>query len=101
MRELQLWEGEGGLESLFDDIEELASQCKFSDCKHQSEPGCAVRRAIKRGELDEERYNSYIKMGREIKYFENRKDQKANLEEKKRWNKISKMAKEHTKLKYK
>jgi len=101
MRELQLWEGEGGLESLFDDIEELASKCKFSDCKHKSEPGCAVRRAIKRGELDEERYNSYMKMGREIKYFENRKDHLASIQEKKRWKKISKMAKEYTKLKYK
>lgn len=101
MRELQLWEGEGGLENLFDDIEELASQCKFSDCKHKSEPGCAVRKAIKKGELDEDRYNSYMKMGREIKYFENRKDHLAGIQEKKRWKKISKMAKEHTKLKYK
>jgi ribosome biogenesis GTPase len=101
MRELQLWEGEEGLGSLFDDIEELVSQCKFSDCKHKSEPGCAVRRAIKRGELDEERYKSYLKMGREIKYFETRKDNLASIQERKRWKKISKMAKEHTKLKYK
>jgi ribosome biogenesis GTPase len=101
MRELQLWEGEGGLESLFDDIEELASQCKFSDCKHKSEPGCAVRRAIKKGELDENRYNSYLKMEREIKYFEFRRSHLASIQEKKRWKKISKMAKEHTKLKYK
>jgi ribosome biogenesis GTPase / thiamine phosphate phosphatase len=101
MREIQLWDGEEGLGSLFDDIEELASKCKFTDCKHKSEPGCAVRRAIKSGELDEERYNSYLKMGREIKYFENRKDHLASIQEKKRWKKISKMAKEHTKLKYK
>jgi ribosome biogenesis GTPase len=101
MRELQLWEGEGGLENLFDDIEKLASQCKFSDCKHKSEPGCAVRRAIKKGELDEDRYKSYLKMAREIKYFEFRKDHLASIQERKRWKKISKMAKEHTKLKYK
>ena len=101
MRELQLWEGEGGLENLFDDIEELASQCKFSDCMHKSEPGCAIRRAIKKGDLDEDRYKSYLKMAREIKYFEFRKDHLASIQEKKKWKKINKMAKQITKMKYK
>ncbi len=100
MRELQLWEGDGGLENLFEDIEKLASQCKFTDCTHNSEPGCAIRRAIRSGELEEERYNSYLKMKREIRYFENRKDQKANLEEKKRWKKIHKQAKELYKMRF-
>ena len=101
MRELQLWEGEGGLENLFDDIEELASQCKFSDCMHKSEPGCAIRRAIKKGDLDEDRYKSYLKMAREIKYFEFRKDHLTSIQEKKKWKKINKMAKQITKMKYK
>ncbi len=101
LRELQLWEGEGGLETLFDDIEELASQCKFTDCKHSTEPGCAIKKALKNGELDRGRYQSYLKMHREIKYVEGRRNHLANIEEKKRWKNISKMAKEHTKMKYK
>jgi ribosome biogenesis GTPase len=99
MRELQLWEGSEGIENVFDDIEVLISQCKFSDCRHNNEPGCAVKRAIKIGELDEKRYGSYVKMKKEIRYFENRKDWKANLEEKKKWKKIYKQVKENYKMK--
>jgi ribosome biogenesis GTPase / thiamine phosphate phosphatase len=98
MRELQLWDGGDGLSDVFDDIEELFSNCKFSDCKHESEPGCAVREAVEKGELGVDRYNSYIKMQKEIKYFEFRKNTKASLIEKKRWKKIHKNAKEHVKL---
>ncbi|RPI17945.1 MAG: ribosome small subunit-dependent GTPase A [Ignavibacteriae bacterium] len=98
MRELQLWDGGDGLSDVFEDIEALFSNCKFSDCKHESEPGCAVREAIKSGELDEDRYNSYLKMQKEVNYFERRKDQKALLEEKKKWKKIHKEGKEHMKV---
>lgn len=99
MRELQLWDGGDGIENVFDDIEELISQCKFTDCRHNNEPGCAVKRAIKTGELDEKRYESYLKMKKEIRYFENRKDWKANFEEKKKWKKIHKQVKENYKMK--
>jgi ribosome biogenesis GTPase len=101
MRELQLWEGGEGIENVFDDIEELIHKCKFSDCRHEDEPGCAVREAIENGELDEKRFESYLKMKREARYFENRKDHKASLVEKKRWKKIHKQAKEHYKMKFK
>lgn len=100
MRELQLWEGDDGLEDLFDDIAELTLECKFSDCKHKNEPGCAVRKAIKSGELDEERFRSYQKMKREIKYFEFRKDHLASIQEKKKWKKIHKQAKELYKMRF-
>lgn len=98
MRELQLWEGDGGLDDLFDDIARLILQCKFSDCTHKSEPGCAVRKAIKSGELDEERFRSYQKMKREVQYFEFRKDHLANIQEKKKWKKIHKQVKEIYKM---
>ena len=56
MRELQLWDAEEGLSETFADIEALAEACKFRDCQHESEPGCAVRGAIDEGELDLRRY---------------------------------------------
>lgn len=65
MRELQVWEVDDGLNHLFEDIIELSSQCKFNDCLHRNEPGCEVRRAIKNGELDEERLDNYNKMEKE------------------------------------
>lgn len=66
MRELQLVSAD--VNKSFSDIDELASLCKFSDCKHESEPGCAVRKAIQSGELDEERLESYKKIQKELKY---------------------------------
>ena len=63
MRELQLLVSERGLRETFDDIETLAAQCRFSDCRHEDEPGCAVRAALDAGGLDAERYANYRKMG--------------------------------------
>jgi len=65
MRELQLTACEDGLEITFSDINELASHCRFHDCRHQSEPGCAVHAAIARDELDERRLTSFHKLLRE------------------------------------
>jgi ribosome biogenesis GTPase len=66
MRELALYTGD--LSKAFEDIEELARQCKYSDCSHSSEPGCAVRQAIKSGALSEKRFENYRKLQREITY---------------------------------
>lgn len=66
MRELQLVSAD--VDKSFVDIDELAGYCKFSDCKHESEPGCAVRKAIENGELDEDRLESYKKINKELKY---------------------------------
>ncbi len=98
MRELQLWEGGDGLSDVFADIEALLGTCRFTDCKHESEPGCAIRKAIENGDIDENKYQNYLKMKREIKYFEFRKDHKANIEEKKKWKKIYKEGKEHMRV---
>jgi len=65
MRELQLADCEQGVATTFADIEELARQCRFGDCAHNSEPGCAVRGAIESGELEERRYLNYCKLSRE------------------------------------
>ena len=65
MRELQLANCEQGVEQTFTDITTLATQCKFSDCQHQNEPGCAVRHAIETGQLGERRLSNYLKLLRE------------------------------------
>src|SRR5262249_34374176 len=62
LRELQLWEGEDGVSPTFAEVEELATRCRFVDCAHQSEPGCAVRAAIAEGTLPAERLESYRKL---------------------------------------
>lgn len=68
MRELHLISGD--VNKSFADIDELAASCKFSDCRHESEPGCAVRKAIDDGELDQDRLESYKKLQKELKYQE-------------------------------
>ncbi len=89
MRELQLWSDGDGLERTFEDIEERAAECRFRDCRHESEPGCAVRRALEEGELDEGRWRSYLKLRKELDYLASRQDQSARLVEKARWRKIA------------
>lgn len=89
MRELQLWGDEDGLEQTFEDIEELASCCRFRDCGHNGEPGCAIANAIDEGTLDPKRFTSYLKLQKELRHLERRRDQKANLLEKKKWKKIA------------
>jgi ribosome biogenesis GTPase / thiamine phosphate phosphatase len=99
MRELQLWDVEEGVETAFEDIEELAAQCRFSDCQHQTEPQCAVREALESGALDASRFENYLKMRRELEHLARRQDQLAQRIEKNRWKKLSKMAEERSKLK--
>jgi ribosome biogenesis GTPase / thiamine phosphate phosphatase len=70
MRELHLWLAEDGLEDAFDDIAGLAADCRFSDCRHESEPGCAVLEAVERGELDPARLESYRDLQRELAELE-------------------------------
>ncbi|RJX40620.1 ribosome small subunit-dependent GTPase A [Paenibacillus pinisoli] len=66
MRELQLWDSEEGWQQAFSDIEDLAGRCRFRDCKHEGEAGCAVQAAIHSGELDGGRYSNYKKTEREL-----------------------------------
>jgi ribosome biogenesis GTPase len=82
LRELQLWEGGEGVQNSFADVEDLAAGCKFDDCTHQTEPGCAVRAAVESGELDPERLASYEKLRREIMHFESKQDARLRDERK-------------------
>lgn len=91
MRELGLSDDAGeGLQHSFSDIEELRLKCKFSNCQHKTEPGCAVRAAIEIGQLEEDRLNSFLKLQKEIGYHSRKANKAAQSEQKKGWKKISK-----------
>jgi ribosome biogenesis GTPase len=83
MREIQLWEGSEEIERSFDDIEELALSCRFGDCRHDTEPGCAVKKAIQDGSVSEKRVKNYLKLKREISVQEKRKNIREKILEKK------------------
>jgi ribosome biogenesis GTPase len=82
MRELQLWEADEGLDAAFADIEELAAECRFSDCGHNGEPGCAVEEAMAAGALSSERLESWRKLQSELDAVRARQDELARLREK-------------------
>jgi ribosome biogenesis GTPase / thiamine phosphate phosphatase len=83
MRELQLWADEEALDSTFGEIAELAAACRFSDCAHEQEPGCAIKAALADGSLPTERWSSYRKLQRELRALEIRKDARLQSEARK------------------
>jgi ribosome biogenesis GTPase len=83
MRELALWADEEALDATFAEIGQLALQCRFSDCGHELEPGCAVRAAIAGGDLEPERYASYRKLQHELRALELRRDNRLRSEARK------------------
>lgn len=95
MRELSLWQAGEGVPAAFDDVEALASGCGFNDCRHESEPRCAVRAAVANGSLAPERLESWRKLQGELRYLEVKQDQRAQLEQKRRWRVIHKAARDH------
>ena len=82
MREIGLWEGSSGIDEAFDDIATLAAQCRFTDCHHESEPGCAVRAAVEAGSLAPDRLASYKNLREEQERLEVMADARARAEEK-------------------
>ena len=88
MRTVLMWEGEEGLKTAFDDIETIAARCKFRDCSHDAEPGCAVREALETGELDERRFRNYRKVGREILHEAAKTDMRVRRAQQMKWRKI-------------
>lgn len=80
LRELQLWEADVGLQEAFTDIEDLAAACRFSDCAHQSEPGCAVRTALENGQLPAGRLDNYHRLKRELAHIAEKMDSKSRAE---------------------
>jgi ribosome biogenesis GTPase len=83
MRELKLWDGGEGFDATFGDVEALAAQCRFNDCSHKREPGCAIRRALADGSLDRDRYASYQKLQRELHALAVRQDKRLQAEARK------------------
>ena len=80
LRELQLWDVSQGLKQTFEDVAGFAADCRFSDCAHEREPGCAVREALRSGALPRERFDSWRKLQRELARLERRLDARARSE---------------------
>jgi ribosome biogenesis GTPase len=93
IREIQLWATTDELEDSFEDIQELAQNCRFRDCTHTSEPGCAVMSA----DLDEARMENYRKMRRELEHLERKADPVLRKEVRAKWNAIEKSVRKHDK----
>jgi ribosome biogenesis GTPase len=98
LREAQLWEGEDALAAVFDDIEELAHRCRFNDCAHRSEPGCAIKAALADGSLDAGRFDSYRKLQRELRAVAARSDERLRADERRKWKQITIANRARTKL---
>lgn len=84
MRELGMWDVSSGLGEAFADVEQYLGKCRFSDCRHQTEPGCAIKEAIANGELSRKRWESYVSLKAEAKYSD---DKAAFLRQKQQRNK--------------
>lgn len=91
MRELALWNIENGLDTTFSEIEELSKLCRFKDCTHNKEPGCAIKKALLSGKLSHDRWNNYVKLQKEA-MFTARKEQ-LNLRKKEKSHNKSKLSK--------
>ncbi len=96
MREIQSWSAETGLDMAFEDIQSLAQGCRFRDCRHQAEPGCNVRAAVARGELDAGRLANYFKLSKEARYIELKNSHSASWVERDRWRKVAKQVRRLT-----
>ncbi len=94
LREAALWAGEASVDDAFPEIRALAGKCRFRDCRHTGEPGCAVQEALVEGGLDLRRYESYLDYRREARYHRLRGDLNAQRLERVRWKKISRTIKE-------
>lgn len=96
MRELQLWDGATGVSAVFEDVEALALGCRFSNCLHDTEPGCAVKQAVEAGTLPEDRIESYRELQRERRFQASRVDEKAAQDRKRREKVIGKIQRDFT-----
>jgi ribosome biogenesis GTPase len=90
LRSVGLTDVSESLDLVFSDVDELAEQCRFADCVHETEPGCAVRDALESGELPERRWESYVKLQREARWMAMRHDARLRAEERAKWKRITK-----------
>jgi ribosome biogenesis GTPase len=99
IRELQLWIADDGIDEAFDDVTGLFADCRFSDCAHDTEPGCAVRAALEDGTLSRERWDSYLKLQAELEDLERKLDKRAASEARKKWKALGQEGRENAHLK--
>ena len=88
MRELQPWADGDAVAAAFDDIAHLANSCRFGDCAHAGEPGCAVAAAVETGRLDADRLENYRRLAREAAFEERKRDKAAAAELKRKWKRL-------------
>jgi ribosome biogenesis GTPase len=98
MRELGLWDAEEGVGAAFGDLEALAAKCRFGDCGHTNEPGCAVRAARASGALDEGRWRGWLKLQRELAFEQAKEHPALRAERRRRWVQIAKANRTRDKL---
>jgi ribosome biogenesis GTPase len=97
LRALALWEVDEGIAMAFADIEELSGGCRFRDCTHSEEPGCAVRDAVDAGELDARRLDSFHRLQREMEHLAAKKDARLRAEKDRKWKEIHRSMRHHPK----
>jgi ribosome biogenesis GTPase len=97
LREVQLWASEEAVDAAYEEVEALAAECRFRDCSHEAEPGCAVRAALETGELDPGRYAGWKKLRREVAFLERKDDVNLARAEADRWRAINKSMRGYSK----
>jgi len=96
MRELALWDGEASVDDAFQDIAQLAKACAYRDCRHTTEPKCAVQQAVQQGRLSEARFKNYVKMLAELAYVARKQSAQQVKEERNHWKKLTKEARQRS-----
>ncbi|HUR17133.1 MAG TPA: ribosome small subunit-dependent GTPase A [Candidatus Limnocylindrales bacterium] len=100
IRSVGVWDADEGLDDAFADVQAFAAECRFNDCTHEGEPGCAVRAAIESGQLPAERLASQQHLTREWAALARRVDPNARANERARWKAIHRSVRNHMKQKY-
>ena len=90
LREIQLWEGDEGLQDAFPEISELALCCRFTNCQHETEPGCAIQEAVRTGKLPSSRLHGFRKLKREVDHFESKHDIRLQDEQRRKTKQLTK-----------
>ena len=96
IREVRPW-NESGVDEAFEDVEQIIAQCRFSDCKHGTEPGCAVRKALEDESLERARFDNYLKVRSEMATLDQQRAKRANIEDQKKLRKLHKTQRDRNK----
>jgi ribosome biogenesis GTPase len=94
LREIQVWDAASGIGETFQDVEVITRECRFNDCQHENEPGCAIRAALEIGRLDRSRFENYLKLRREQAYISRLQNANEMAANKEKWKNIAKKIKE-------